>query len=156
MRGSSVYLVPRADGEIVLNTTLADRILAFDEATGLVRAEAGLSLVDLHRITLPKLMFSPVTPGTQFVTLGGMVAADVHGKNQHTAGNFGDHVTKLRVRVADGRVIECSPDEHPDLFSATIGGMGLTGHILEVEFRLERIPSAAIRSRCGVRWSVDP
>lgn len=136
--------LPAADGEIVLNTTLADRILAFDEATGLVRAEAGLSLVDLHRITLPKLMFSPVTPGTQFVTLGGMVAADVHGKNQHTAGNFGDHVTKLRVRVADGRVIECSPDEHPDLFSATIGGMGLTGHILEVEFRLERIPSAAI------------
>jgi decaprenylphospho-beta-D-ribofuranose 2-oxidase len=133
--------LPASKDEIVLNTTLADRILAFEEQTGLVRAEAGLSLVELHRITLPKLLFAPVTPGTQFVTLGGMVAADVHGKNQHSAGNFGDHVTRLRVRVADGRVVECSPDEHADLFAATVGGMGLTGHILEVEFRLERIPS---------------
>jgi decaprenylphospho-beta-D-ribofuranose 2-oxidase len=133
--------LPAAEGEVVLNTTMADRILAFDERTGVVRAEAGLSLVELHRVFLPKLYFAPVTPGTQFVTLGGMVAADVHGKNQHSAGNFGDHVTALRVRVADGRVVECSRDEHPDLFAATVGGMGLTGHILEVEFRLERIPS---------------
>ena len=71
-----------------------------------------------------------------------MVAADVHGKNQHCVGNFGHHVRSIRIRTADGRVLQCSPEQHPDLFAATIGGMGLTGHILEVEFRLHRIPSS--------------
>ena len=65
----------------------------------------------------------------------------MHGKNQHKDGNFGDHVLSLKMRVADGRVVDCSADRHPDLFAATIGGMGLTGHILEVEFGLDRIPS---------------
>ncbi|MBW2191792.1 MAG: FAD-binding oxidoreductase, partial [Deltaproteobacteria bacterium] len=95
----------------------------------------------LNRLLMPRGYFAPVSPGTKFVTLGGMVAADVHGKNQHNAGNFGNHVTSLRMRVADGRVLECSPEQHPDLFRATIGGMGLTGHILEVEFGLGQIPS---------------
>ena len=87
-----------------VNTTRADRILAFDERTGRLRAEAGLSLFELNRVLMPRGWFTPVTPGTQFVTLGGMVAADIHGKNQHAAGDFGDHVTALRMRVADGRV----------------------------------------------------
>lgn len=125
----------------VLNTTYADRILSFDEATGAFRAEAGLSLRDLNRLLMPRGFFTPVSPGTSFVTLGGMVAADIHGKNQHRDGNFGDHVTALKMRVADGRVLECSPERHPDLFRGTIGGMGLTGHVLEVEFGMRRIPS---------------
>jgi FAD/FMN-containing dehydrogenase len=107
----------------------------------LFRAESGLALSELNRLFMPRGYFTPVSPGTKFVTLGGMVAADVHGKNQHKDGNFGDHVTALKMRVADGRVLECSPEQHPDLFRATIGGMGLTGHILEVEFGLRRIPS---------------
>lgn len=129
-------------GELeVASTVLADRILALDEQTGRIRAEAGLSIQTLNRLLIPRGLFPPVTPGTQFVTLGGAVAADVHGKNHHVAGCFGRHVHRLLMRVPDGRVLWCSADEHPDLFWATIGGMGLTGHVLEVEFTMERIPS---------------
>jgi FAD/FMN-containing dehydrogenase len=125
----------------VAATPLADRILAFDPATGDLRAEAGLSLRELHRVMLPRGWFSPVSPGTEEVTLGGMVAADVHGKNHHLAGTFGSHVDELLVRVGDGRLVRCSPRLEPELFWATAGGMGLTGHVLEVSFRLERVPS---------------
>jgi FAD/FMN-containing dehydrogenase len=125
----------------VATTVRADRILAFDDATGTMRAEAGLSLREINRLFLPRGFFTPVTPGTAFVTLGGMVAADVHGKNHHVAGCFGAHVASLRLRVADDRIVECSPEREPELFAATVGGMGLTGHILEVSFRLERVPS---------------
>ncbi len=125
----------------VVGTTLADRILAFDENTGVLCAESGLSLSELNRLSLPRGFFTPVTPGTRFVTLGGMVAADVHGKNHHVAGTIGRHVQRLKLRVADGRVIECSREQESELFLATLGGMGLTGHILEVELKLERIPS---------------
>jgi FAD/FMN-containing dehydrogenase len=133
--------LPAGPGEVALNTTLADRLLAFDPATGRLRAEAGFTMRELYRVFLPRGWFAPVTPGTSFVTLGGMVASDVHGKNHHSAGTFGRHVTALRLAVADGRVVECSPTAEPDLFWATIGGMGLTGHILEVEFTLQRVPS---------------
>lgn len=125
----------------VATTTLADRMLAFDPETGILRAEAGVSLYALNRVLLPRGYFVPVTPGTQFVTLGGMVASDVHGKEHHVRGCFGEHVTRLRMRVADGRVLWCSDEENADLFRATIGGMGLTGHILEVEVRMMRTSS---------------
>ncbi len=125
----------------VASTVLADRILAFDEATGSLRAEAGLSLRELLRVFLERNWFPPVSPGTQFVTLGGMVAADVHGKNHHVAGTFGTHVDEVLIRVADGRIVRSSPTEESDLFWATVGGMGLTGHILEVEFRMKRVPT---------------
>lgn len=128
-------------GQIAISTVRADRLLKFDEITGTLRAEAGLSLQELNRITLPRGWFTPVTPGTHFVTLGGMVAADVHGKNHHVAGCFGSHVARLKLKVADGRVLECGPDLERELFRATVGGMGLTGHILEVELGLVRVPS---------------
>ncbi|MFV8756358.1 FAD-binding oxidoreductase [Nannocystaceae bacterium ST9] len=135
-------------GELeVATTVLADRILGFDPQTGVMRAEAGLSLFALNRVMLAQGWFPPVTPGTQFITLGGAVASDVHGKNHHVAGCFGAHVLRLRMRVADGRVLWCSPAEHADLYWATIGGMGLTGHILEVEFRMDKIPSSWIWQR---------
>jgi len=133
--------LPAAGDARIAGSTLADRVLHFDPATGDISAEAGLSLDELYRAFLPKGWFTPVTPGTRFVTLGGMVAADVHGKNHHVDGCFGRHVTAVRLRVADGRVITCSRSEYPDLFFATIGGMGLTGHILDVSFRLVRVPS---------------
>ncbi|HUG53113.1 MAG TPA: FAD-binding oxidoreductase [Vicinamibacteria bacterium] len=133
--------LPPPGEPVVAGTPLADRILAFDEATGVLRAEAGFSLFDLNRIFLPRGFCAPVAPGTQFITLGGMVAADVHGKNHHRDGCFGRHVRRLRMRVADGTILECSPEKECDLFRATVGGMGLTGHILEVECRLMPIPS---------------
>jgi decaprenylphospho-beta-D-ribofuranose 2-oxidase len=133
--------LPATERLAVAGSTLADRLLAFDPVTGVLRAEAGLSLVKLNERSLSRGWFTPVTPGTQFVTLGGMVAADVHGKNHHAEGCFGEHVSALRMRLADGRVLECSDAQERDLFRATLGGMGLTGHILEVEFRMHQIPS---------------
>jgi len=125
----------------VAGTVLADRILAFDPDSGTIRVEAGFPLAELNRLFLPRGFFTPVSPGTKFVTVGGMVASDVHGKNHHVDGCFGAHVLALRMRVADGRVLECTPEVEADLFRATIGGMGLTGHVLEVAFRLKRVPS---------------
>lgn len=123
------------------STPLADRLLAFDPQSGVLRAEAGVSLETLNRLLLPRGWFTPVTPGTQYVTLGGMVASDVHGKNHHVAGCFGEHVRALRMRVGDGRVLEVSDQTEPELFRATLGGMGLTGHLLEVEVCMERVAS---------------
>jgi len=133
--------LPAAGDLEVISTTRADRILSFDPETGVLTGEAGLTLHDLYRLFLPRGWFVPVTPGTQFVTLGGMVAADVHGKNHHRDGSFGAHVTALKVRIADGRVLACSPTVERDLFRATVGGMGLTGHILEVAFHMVRVAS---------------
>jgi FAD/FMN-containing dehydrogenase len=132
--------LPALAGDKVVGTRLADRILAFDAGSGVMRAEAGLSLAEVNRLFMPRGWFPPVTPGTQYVTLGGMVASDVHGKNHHREGCFGAHVRALRLRLADDSVVECSPTRDADLFWATVGGMGLLGHILEVEFALHRIP----------------
>lgn len=137
--------LPAEPGDRVVQTRLGDRILHFDAQAGVVRAEAGLSLERLNRLSFPRGWFTPVTPGTQFVTLGGMVASDVHGKNHHVAGCFGAHVLRLRLRLASDEVVECSPLEHADLFYGCIGGMGLLGHILEVEFSLEPIASPWIQ-----------
>src|SRR5258706_12896398 len=134
-------------GGFALCTQRADRILAFDPDRGVLRAEAGLSLRSLNQIFPARGWASPVSPGTQYVTLGGMVASDVHGKNHHVAGCFGEHVRALRMRVGDGRVLEIDEASEPDLFRATLGGMGLTGHLLEVEVQLERIPSFWIPAR---------
>jgi FAD/FMN-containing dehydrogenase len=133
-------LPPRGVRQVV-GTTLADRVLAFDPDSGVLRAEAGLCLAELNRLWLPRGYFIPVTPGTKFVTLGGMVAADVHGKNHHRDGTIGRHVRALVLRLGDGRVVECSAEIESELFFATLGGMGLTGHILDVELGLQRIPS---------------
>lgn len=133
--------LPASADDRVVATRLANRILAFDEQTGVLRAEAGFTLAELNRLFIPRGWFTPVTPGTKFVTLGGMVASDVHGKNHHQEGCFGAHVRSLRMRLADDSLVTCSPTERDDLFYGTIGGMGLLGHILEVEFTLHRISS---------------
>jgi len=137
--------LPPAGQPLVASSVLSDRVLQLDSETGHITCEAGLSLRSLNRLSLPRRWFTPVTPGTASVTIGGMVASDVHGKNHHSAGTFGEYITSLKMRVADGRIVECSPQQHSDLFWATIGGMGLTGHILEVSFKLTRVPSPWIR-----------
>jgi FAD/FMN-containing dehydrogenase len=136
--------LPPASRPVAAASPLADRLIAFDERTGVLRCEAGLSLRELNRLFLPRGWFTPVTPGTQFVTVGGMVAADVHGKNHHRDGCFGAHVRALRMRLPDGRIVEETPESAPDLYRATLGGMGLTGHLLEVEFRMHRVASSWI------------
>jgi len=138
-----------------VGTTLADRILGFDDHSGVLHAEAGLSLVEMNRLLLPRRWFTPVTPGTQFVTLGGMVAADVHGKNHHGQGSIGGHIESLSLRVADGRIVTCGPTLEPELFAATVGGMGLTGHIHEVRLRMQRVPTPWIYSKAQRLPDVD-
>ncbi|MCI0547411.1 MAG: FAD-binding oxidoreductase [Candidatus Rokubacteria bacterium] len=134
--------VPAAAGDLVLETTRADRIIAFDATTGLLTAEAGLSLAEVMRLFLPRGWFPPVTPGTSFVTLGGAVAADVHGKNHHREGSFGRYVDSIRLLAGDGRAVRASLRDERELFLASVGGMGLTGLITEVAFRLRPVESA--------------
>ena len=133
--------LPATENDLVVNTSLANRMLEFNPETGVLRAEAGVSLWQLNRVFLPRKWFVPVSPGTQFVTLGGMIASDVHGKNHHVDGCFGQHVLSVKLRVADGRIIDCSPQVETELFWATIGGMGLTGHIIEATVQMKQITS---------------
>lgn len=130
-----------------LDTRRLDRMLAFDEAKGDLTCEAGTLLSDIIALFVPRGWFPPVTPGTKFVTVGGMIASDVHGKNHHLAGSFCDHVTSLDLALGDGTVLRCSHDEHPDLFAATCGGMGLTGFILRATFRLVRIATSRVEQK---------
>lgn len=147
--------LPALPTDKVVCSRLANRILSFDEATGVMRAEAGFSLAELNPLFIPRGWFSPVTPGTKFVTLGGMVASDVHGKNHHQEGCFGAHVRSMKMRLADDSIVECSPTQHDDLFYATVGGMGLLGHILEVEFVLHRIPTGWVHMESERVGNID-
>jgi FAD/FMN-containing dehydrogenase len=143
----------RSYGDASLNPagTLAmtgcGRLLAFDPATGLLECEGGALLADIVATFLPRGWFVPVTPGTRFVTVGGMIAADVHGKNHHGAGSFCAHVDWLDLAIGEGRVLRCSHTENADLFAATCGGMGLTGVVLRAAFRLIPVKSAAMRQK---------
>ncbi len=132
------------EGGILLDVTALNRFIAFDEEAGLLRCEAGVTLADILRLIVPRGWFLPTTPGTKFVTVGGAIANDVHGKNHHNAGTFGCHVTRFELLRSDGRRVLCSPDENPELYRATIGGLGLTGLILWAEIRLRRIPGPFI------------
>jgi FAD/FMN-containing dehydrogenase len=143
----------RAYGDAALNpratlSMLGNRgILAFDAERGKITVEAGLLFSDLIETVLPHGWFLPVTPGTKFVSVGGAVAADVHGKNHHVAGSFSSHVEALELALADGRVLACSATRHPETFAATCGGMGLTGIVLAVTLRLLRVETTLIRQQ---------
>lgn len=128
-------------GGTVLSQRL-DRFRAFDPATGVVTCEAGLSLESLIRTFLPRGYFLPVSPGTKFVTVGGAVAADIHGKNHHRDGSFSSFVDELELLTASGETVVCSRRDRPELFRATIGGMGLTGFILSATIRLKKVESS--------------
>jgi len=141
----------RSYGDVCLNengrllvTDRLDRIISFDRETGVLRAEAGLTLDRLLQVVVPHGWFPPVVPGTKFVTLGGMVANDVHGKNHETVGTFGAHVRALALARSSGEVLTLSRSENAELFAVTVGGLGLTGVILWVELRLSPVRSAMI------------
>lgn len=133
-----------AHGTVVL-TERVGRLLELDTETGILRAEAGATLDHVLQAVVPHGWFPPVVPGTRFVSLGGCVAADVHGKNQHRAGSFGHHVLSLQLILANGSRVRCSRDDNPELFTATIGGMGLTGIIGEIRLQLTRIETASLQ-----------
>ena len=135
---------------ITVLTGALDRMRGFVPASGRLWAEAGITLAEILRTVLPQGFFPPVVPGTQFVTLGGMIAADVHGKNHHREGGFGAHVEALTLLTPDGVPRSCSRERDPDLFAMTLGGMGLTGTILDATLRLRPVESGWIVQRTRV------
>ncbi len=125
--------------QVVLN-----RFLSFDSATGILECEAGVSLAEIIQYFLPRGWFLPVTPGTKFVTMGGAIAADIHGKNHHKDGAFSNFILDFRLLTPTGETLLCSPAENPEIFWATVGGMGLTGIILRARLQLRRADSAYV------------
>lgn len=126
-------------GGVLWQTRGLDHFVKFDPKSGRLRCEAGVLLRDIQRLVVPRGWMLPVTPGTQLITVGGAIANDVHGKNHHVFGSFGDHVCWLRMARTNGQQIECGPTLHADWFAATVGGMGLTGVILEAELQLRPV-----------------
>ncbi|MCF7817187.1 MAG: FAD-binding oxidoreductase [Kiritimatiellales bacterium] len=131
--------------ENILLTRRFSKFLSFDEATGELCCQAGVLLSEILDVFVPRGWFLPVTPGTKLITVGGAIAADVHGKNHHVDGSFGQHVLSMDVMRSDGSVMTCSPTENAEFFNITTGGMGLTGIILTAAFRLRKIETAYIR-----------
>lgn len=127
------------DGGVLITTTGMDRLIALDTENGIITCEGGVSFAEILRIIVPHGWFLPVTPGTKFVTVGGAIANDIHGKNHHVAGTFGSHVQAFELLRSDGERLTCSPTENKDWFAATIGGMGLTGLITHATFQLKAI-----------------
>lgn len=144
-RGRSYGDVCLNNGGTLLDTAGLDHVLAFDVERGVIRCEAGMTLAEVLALTVPCGWFLPVTPGTQYATVGGVVANDVHGKNHHADGTFGRFVTQMELVRSSGERLLLTPDgDHAGLFRATVAGLGLTGLITWVEFRLRPIQSDQI------------
>jgi FAD/FMN-containing dehydrogenase len=134
-------------GGTTIHTRNLDRFMAFDAASGRLRVESGVLLSEILDLVTPRGWFLPVTPGTRFVTVGGAIANDVHGKNHHREGTFGRHVVGFELLRSEGERLYCSATENPEMFAATIGGLGLTGLITWAEIDLRRISSLSIIQR---------
>src|SRR6202051_349342 len=140
--------IPRGNGRCYGDASLAkttistlkfDKILSFNKTAGMFECQSGLMLDQILEVIVPGGWFLPVTPGTKFITVGGAVASDVHGKNHHIDGCFSHHVEEMDILLADGTIATCGPDLLPDLYEATCGGMGLTGVITRIKFHLKKI-----------------
>lgn len=133
--------------QTIVSTLRLNHFLSFDEQTGVIVCESGVSLSEILEIFVPRGWFLPVTPGTKYVTVGGAIASDVHGKNHHLSGSFSNHVEWIKVLLSDGTIVQCSKNENSELFWSTCGGMGLTGIIVEASFKMLKVESAYIRQR---------
>lgn len=156
LMSSTGHFIPRGNGRCYGDASLAittistlhyNRILSFDTINGIFECQSGLTLDKILEVIVPKRWFLPVTPGTKFITAGGAVGSDVHGKNHHVDGSFSNHIIEMDVMVADGTVITCSPTQNSDLFEATCGGMGLTGMITRIRFRLKKIETSYVKQK---------
>ena len=143
--GRSYNNAAQNGGGLVIRTTRMNQILAIDADRGLVTCEAGVSLEQLMTAMLPLGWFVPVSPGTRQVTVGGAIAADVHGKNHHVAGSFAVHVPEFDLLTSGGQVRRVTPGSDPELFWATAGGMGLTGIILRATVAMKQVPTSRVR-----------
>ena len=142
-------------GNRTISTLKYDKILSFDTSNGLFECQSGITLDQVLQVIVPEGWFLPVTPGTKFITVGGAVASDVHGKNHHVDGSFSNHVLELDLVLPSSELVSCSPLQHADLFEATCGGMGLTGIITRVKFRLKKIETTLIRQKQVRASSLD-
>lgn len=133
-----------ANAHEVLQTIYLDHFIAFNKDDGLITVEAGVTIREILKLIVPSGWFLPVTPGTSYVTVGGAIASDVHGKNHHVAGTFGTYVQSMTMLLSMGEIVTTSPTKIPDLFHATCGGMGLTGVVLTATIQLIPIKSSAI------------
>ena len=131
----------------LLQTPALDRLISFDSQSGVLRCEAGVTLAQILDFAVPRGWFLPVSPGTKYVTVGGAIANDIHGKNHHVAGTFGLHAPRFELVRSDGTQLMCSPTENPEWYAATIGGLGLTGLITWAEVQMRPIVSRGIRYR---------
>ncbi len=129
---------------ILLDTQHLDHFIQYDKEKGILRCEAGVTFENILQLIIPHNWFLPVTPGTKYISVGGAVANDIHGKNHHKAGTFGRYILKFELLRSNGERLICSPTENTELFNATIGGLGLTGLINWVEFSLKKIPGSKI------------
>jgi decaprenylphospho-beta-D-ribofuranose 2-oxidase len=150
------HFIPRGNGRCygdaslageTITTTKYDKILSFDSVNGILECQSGLILDKILEVIVPKGWFLPVTPGTKFISVGGAVGSDVHGKNHHVDGSFSNHILSMELILANGSITSCSPSQNPELFEATCGGMGLTGIITKVRFRLKKIESSYIKQK---------
>ncbi|WP_294232018.1 FAD-binding oxidoreductase [uncultured Chryseobacterium sp.] len=132
-------------GEHIFSTKKLNKFISFDRLNGIIECESGVLLSDVLEVAVPQGYFLYVTPGTKFVSVGGAIASDVHGKNHHAEGCFSEYVIEFKLMIENGDVITCSREENTDKFWATIGGMGLTGIIITAKFKLKNIESAYIR-----------
>lgn len=132
-------------GENIFSTLKLNKFLSLDEANRTLECEAGVLLSDILAVIVPKSLFLPVVPGTKFITVGGAIAADVHGKNHHVAGSFTEHLIDFKILIETGEIVRCSLAENAELFRRTCGGMGLTGIILSARIRLKQIETAFVR-----------
>jgi len=142
--GRSYGDAAQRDGGTAIVTTECDRVRWVDPHAGIVRADAGVSIGQLIDQFTPKGWFVPVTPGTRRVTVGGAIAGDIHGKNHHVDGSFGQHVLRMRMRLASNVIVTLSPTDDAELFWATVGGMGLTGIIIDADIELANIPTSIV------------
>lgn len=133
--------------DVTISTLKFDKLLFFDKINGILECQSGVTLDQVLDVIVPEGWFLPVTPGTKFVTIGGVVASDVHGKNHHIDGSFSRHVVSLVLMLSNGETITCSKSEKADLFEATCGGMGLTGVIISVKFQLKQIETSYINEK---------
>ncbi len=139
----------------IVSTLRLSHLLAFDEQSGILICESGVSFSELLEVFVPRGWFLPVTPGTKFITVGGAIASDVHGKNHHIYGSFSNHLLWIKILLSDGTIIQCSRNENSDLFWSTCGGMGLTGIIVEASFKMLKIETAYIRQRILKTKNID-
>ena len=146
-RGSGRSYGDSALAEQLVSSRFLDNFLELDQQQNLLRCGAGVKLGDILKICIPRGLFLPVLPGTKAVSVGGAIAADVHGKNHHLDGSFCAHVQKISLVLASGELVACSEQENPELFRATCGGMGLTGVISDATLSLDSIPSSYINQR---------